>query len=400
MYQEVGPASGAGPSWNLGTGPSRPVAAPPSRHAAATAGTPPKPAEDIDPAALVDLVEQPLMAPVNPRLSWSWVHNLTQTPPDRRHPAEAQLVARIRRTAPIQRGTRMTKLLSGRQVGSFLRGRLISGFCHRTYDLAELRTADELALLTTDGAAAVNAEPVVFGLRWRAVDPSDYAIPFSVPVDDLPIFEGLVSMRPHERVGPPVLGTGFAPSNKHVVPEFITADFADIPLTANTSIAAYTADGTEVMCYQYLPEQRAWTRMFGPQWRHLFAGSPDVATDQEYVAVSPDKQVGARLIGSYQEDVFEAVADPPHEYRVLARVRAARYPVEEMARRVWYAHWRGASFTVVRGEGDWLRLRLCRPDERNTTVLAAQCVERGVYELWAPLADVELREVDYEYDLT
>lgn len=350
--------------------------------------------------AVVDLMEQPLMAPVTPALSWSWVHSLTQTPPDRRRRSESELVARIRRTAPIQRGTRMVKLLSGRQVGAYLRGRLINGFCHRAYDLARLRTATELSLLVTDEATAVAGEPVVFALRWRAVDPADYAIPFALPVDDLPVFEGLVGMRPHERVGPPVLGTGFAPSNQHVIPEFVTADLADIPLTAHTSIAAFTADGTEVMLYQYLPEQRAWTRMFGPQWRHLFTGITDVALDQEYVAVGPDRVVGTTLVGTYQGEVYEALADPPHEYRVLARVRAARYPVQHLARRVWYASWRGVTFTVVRAEGDWLRLRMCRPDEQNTTMLAAQCVERGVYEVWAPTADVDLRQVDFGYDIS
>jgi hypothetical protein len=240
----------------------------------------------------------------------------------------------------------------------------------------------------------------VFAVRWRAVDPRDYAIPFSISVDDLPTFEGLAAMRPHERVGPPVLGTGFAPSNHQVIPEFITADLADLPMTANTSIAAYTADGTEVTLYQYLPEQRAWTRMFGPQWRHLFAALPDAATDQEYIAVSPDRTVGTTLVGSYQGDVFEAIADPPHEYRVLAKVRAARYAVEQMARRIWYATWRGITFTVVRAEGDWLRLRMCRPDAAAVTALGAACVERGIYEIWAPTADVEAHQVDYEYDLS
>ena len=53
------------------------------------------------------------------------------------------MVARIRRTAPIQRGTRMIKLLTGRQLGAHLKGRLINGFCHRAYDLAHLHTAGD-----------------------------------------------------------------------------------------------------------------------------------------------------------------------------------------------------------------------------------------------------------------
>jgi hypothetical protein len=350
--------------------------------------------------AAVVVRDEPLMVPLTPDLSWSSVHALTQRLPDRSRRPEAEQVARIRRSASIQRGTRMVKLLTGRQIGAFLRGRLISGFCHRACDVAHLRNASDLSILTTDSAGLAGPEPIVFVLRWRAVDPSDYAIPFSMTVEDLPTFEGLAAMRPHERVGPPVLGTGFAPSNHHVIPEFITSDLADVPMTANTSIAAYTADGTEITLYQYLPEQRAWTRMFGPQWRHLFATMPDVATDQEYIAVSPDRTVGTTLVGSYQGDVFEAIADPPHENRVLARVRAARYPVEQMARRIWYATWRGLTFTVVRAEGDWLRLRMCRPDAASVSVLGATCVERGIYEIWAPTADVEAHQVDYEYDLS
>jgi hypothetical protein len=356
-------------------------------------------AEADDTAAIADVVDQPLMAPVTPALSWSWVHSLTQTPPDRRRPAEAEVVAQIRRSATVQRGTRMMKLLNGRQLGAHLGGRLVNGFCYRAYDLAGLHTAAELALLTTDVAGVVG-EPVVFALRWRAVDPIDYAVPFSLPVDELPAFPGLAGIRPHERVGPPVLGTGFAPSSHHVIPEFITSDFADLPMAATSSIAAYTADGTEVLLYQYLPEQRAWVRMFGPQWRHLFAGLPELATDQEYVPVNPDRTVGTTLVGTYQGEMYEAVADPPHEFRVLARVRAARYPVNQLARRVWYASWRGVTCTVVRAEGDWLRLRLCRPDGQNTIALAAQCAERGVYEVWAPSAEVAPHRVDYEYDLS
>lgn len=354
-------------------------------------------ADRVDAASVIR--EQPLMAPVTPELSWNWVHSLTQRPPDRTRRPDADLIARIRCSAPIQRGTRMMKLLTARQLGAYLKGRLINGFCYRAYDLQNLRTATDLALLTTDSAGPVSADPLVFALRWRAVDPADYAIPFSFPLADLPAFEGLAAMKPHERVGPPVLGTGFAPSNQHIIPEFVTSDLADLPMTANTSIAAYTADGTEVTLYQYLPEQRAWTRMFGPQWRHLFAGVPDVATDQEYVAVNPDRTIGTSLVGSYQGDIFEAIADPPHEYRVLARVRAARYPVEQLARRLWYATWKGITFTVVRAEGDWLRLRLCRPDAPSVSMLGATCVERGIYEIWAPTAEVEANQIDYEYKL-
>jgi hypothetical protein len=343
--------------------------------------------------------EQPLLAPVVPGMSWSWVHDLTQSPPNPGRPQDATTIARIRRSATIRRGTRMIKFLTARQFASFVRGRLPGGFCYRSHDVAHLRTSTELAMLTGD-ATTTRPETVVFGLRWRALDAADYQIPFSMPVDGHPVYGGLAGMRGHDRLGPPILGTGFAPSSQHVIPEFITTDLADLPMPAKASLVAFTEDGTEVTLYLYLPEQRAWTRMFGPQWRHLFAAAPTVSIDQEFVPIRPESRTGSSLIGEYQGHVYEAVADPPVEYRVLAMIRAARYPVEALARRTLHARWRGVPGTVARIEGDWVRLRLVRPDTHGTTETGAECVERGVYECWAPAAELtDRREHDHEYDL-
>jgi hypothetical protein len=335
---------------------------------------------------LAEPAEQPLRMPVSRAMDWNMVHRLSQAPAT----ADSPLAA-IRRTATIRRGTRMIKVLSAYQVLGHLRGWLPSGFCYREYDVAHLRTPAELGVLrgdTTDGAS----DTAVFALRWRATDPSDYAVP---TIDTYP---GLVRMPPHDRVGPPVIGGGFAPTNNHLVPEFVTTDLADLPLPANASLIGYTPDGTEVTLYTYLPEQRTWTRMYGPQWRHLLTAIiPDFPADQEHF---PVPQAVTRFVGRYKGEHYDAVADPPHEFRLAAKVRAARYPVDSMARRTVYARWRGTLCTVVRNESGWLRVRPCRPDGENIARLAAHCIERGIYETWAPASDAsDVREIDIQYPL-
>jgi hypothetical protein len=312
-------------------------------------------------------------------------------------PSQARAVEAIRRTATVRRGTRMIKFLSARQLSGHLRGWPLSGFCYRVHDVAHLRTPADLAVLTGD-PVRTGAE-VVFGLRWRAVDPMEYAIPLGAGTDQ---FAGLASMPSHDRHGPPVIGTGFAPTDRHLIPEFVLTDLAELPLPAGSSLVAYTPDGTEVTLYAYLPEQRGWTRMHGPQWRHLLGEVPasksgPFPADQEYFPVPPAL---SRYVGRYKGELYEAIADPPDEFRVASKTRAARYPVEALARRIPYASWRAVRCTVIRAEGEWLRLRLCRPDADQVSALGAHCVERGIYEAWAPAAEaVDAREVDIWYDL-
>lgn len=338
--------------------------------------------------------EQPILAPVTPGMSYEAIHALSQGP---LHGAVAAQITTIRRTATIRPGTRMIKLLSARQVPAYLHGRRPAGFCYREFDLAPVRASAELALLLGDAVTPASA-PVVFGLRWRAVAPADYHIPFSIEVDGLPSYAGLTTISPHDRLGPPVLGTGFAPSRSHLVPEFVTADLADLPMPMGTSIVAFPPDGTEVTLYVYIPEQRAWTRMYGPQHKHLLAGLADVSTEQEYVQSSTDHAGGPVLLGRFRDEIYEAVADPPGGFRVLSRARAARYPVETVARRTRHVTWRDLPCTVVRVDGDWYRLRLCRPDRVAASTLGIHCLERGLYEVWAPAAEIgPIRDVDQFY---
>ena len=79
------------------------------------------------------------------------------------------------------------------------------------------------------------------------------------------------------------------------------------------------------MLYTFVPEQRAWARLVGPQWRHLFATVPGIDPGQEYF---PTPAAPSRLVGRYRDGEYEAIADPPGEFRVMARTRAARYTVQ------------------------------------------------------------------------
>ncbi|MEV4488996.1 hypothetical protein AB0K04_02645 [Micromonospora coxensis] len=330
--------------------------------------------------------EAPLLVPLHRERGWSYVQQLSQQPAAAGDPT----VRTVRASAVVRRGTRMVKVLSAEQLAGVVRGRLPHGFCFREHDVAHLRTPAGLAVLGGDGGAAGD---VAYALRWRAADPGDYDVPVG------PAHRGLLALPPRDRLGPPVLGTGFVPSSGQLIPEFVTRDFADLPLPANATLLAYTADGVEVVLYAYQAEQRGWLRMAGPQWRHLLAAVPGLSPDQEYVPTG-DAPRSTQLVGGYAGGEYEAVADLPGGFRVLAMTRAARYPVESVGRRLRFAHWRGAPCQVLREEPGWLRLRLCRPDPDAVLATGAQCQERGVYEVWAPGAEVtDDRVVDVPYRL-
>jgi hypothetical protein len=124
---------------------------------------------------------------------------------------------------------------------------------------------------------------------------------------------------------------------------------------------------------------------------------PGLSPDQEYVPTGEAPR-STRLVGGYAGGEYEAVADLPGGFRVLAMTRAARYPVEWATRRLRLADWRGVSCLVLREEAGWLRLRLRRPEPDAVAETGAQCQERGVYEAWAPAAEVtDDRVVDLPY---
>ena len=320
-----------------------------------------------------DPLEPPLMAPLTRDLSWAIVQRMSQSAVHRDDP----VLQRIRASASVQRGTRMVKILSAAQLAGHLGGWLPYGFCYRACDIAHLRSPAELALLRTDGTTDVE---VAFALRWRAVDPIDYEVPGA------PGQPGLAALPAHSRVGAMVLGTGFSPSADDLIPEFITAGLADLPMPANAQLIAYPAAGEEVVLFAYQPEQHGWLRLAGPRWRHLLEGLPGVSPDQEYV---PCSDAGSsRLVGQAGANEYEAVADPPGEFRVRALTRAARYPVTTLSRRSEQAQWRGVPCWVLQRDDSWARLRVIRPDADAMSATGARCYERGVYESWAPLREL------------
>jgi hypothetical protein len=324
-----------------------------------------------------DPLDAPLLVPLSRGIRWSEVHHAAQSPAYRDDP----VLAGIRRTAAIRRGTRMIKVLSPGQLAGYLRGWLPYGFCYREYDVAHLRTPADLALLRTDAEAGRGVPEVIYALRWRANSPDDYEIPIG---DEQ---RGLSTVPPHDRFGAPILGTGFTPSERHLIPEFVTKDMADLPMPANAALIAYTAEGAEVVLYTYQPEQRGWLRMVGPQWRHLVTGVPEIPPDQEYLPVGEAVR-STILVGTYGEREYEAIADLPGGFRVLAMTRAARYPVENVSRRAAFARWRGVHCQVLHTDSGWTRLRLARPDGDGIATLGAQCYERGIYEVWAPAGEL------------
>jgi hypothetical protein len=318
-----------------------------------------------------------IKVPLSRTMNWAAAHRLSQS----RASAQSAALRETRDSASVRPGTRMVKILSGRQLSGYLRGWLPLGFCHREYDIAHLRSPAELAVLSTDGRIDVSAE-VIFALRWRAAGLEDFAIPYA---SDMP---GLMDIPPHDRVGPPVLGTGFALSSRHIIPEFVTADMFDLPMPAHAELVAFTSDGSEVLLYGYLAEQRAWGRLAGPQWRHLLNGVDGVAPDQEYF---PVPAAPTQMLGVVGGKLLEAVADPPNEFLLLAKVRALRQPVSSPARRTPVVTWRDSECSVTRDGDDWARVRLTTPDPDAIARLGATCVERGVYEAWAPVTEFKRR---------
>ncbi len=326
--------------------------------------------------------DAPLMVPLRREISWDYVQRLSQQHP--RDAAEAGLIAAVRGSALIKRGTRMVKPLPGQSVAAILRGAGVSGMCYRAADTSHLRTPGDWAVLDGDATA-----PMAYVLRWRATDGIDYAQPG----------RGLSAIPAHERVGAPVLVSGFAPSTVELIAEFVTADHADIPLPANATRIGYTADGTEAILYTLQPEQRGWLRLAGPQWMPHLSALPGVEAHQEYMPLHGDRPY-SRLVGTYRGEELPAVADPPDTFRVLAMTRAARYPVETLARRTRYATWRGVVCTGLGAEGEWVRLRLCAPDAASVAMTGAQSRERGVYEVWAPVTEVaNVQDIDVPYQI-
>jgi hypothetical protein len=76
--------------------------------------------------------------------------------------------------------------------------------------------------------------------------------------------------------------------------------------------------------------------------------------DLTWAAAQPGPRVRAgtdapsgRLVGRIRQHEYEAIADPPDDFRVLALTRAARYRVTTLSRRAERAHWRNVDCWVL-----------------------------------------------------
>lgn len=338
-------------------------------------------------SAINACAETLLSAPLAAGVTWCRIHERSQSPYG--DEATRALLRTVRASASVRCGTKMVKPLSSRQVVRLLSGApVVSGFCFREHDVAHLRTPLQRRVLSGDPMPA--DDYAAFALRWRAGDPVDYTVPAGDP------WTGMSRIPGSARRGGPVLGTGFLPSNQHLLPEFVTADLADLPLPARAEVLAYTADGTELTMFQYVTEQSAWTRMAGTRWRRLQAELPGIDPHQEWFPVKPASHAG--LTGEYRGRRHAAVADPPHGFRIAARSQAARFPVTSVRRAFTRATWRDVAVTVTGEQEGWRRLRPVAPEESVLATTGAECVERGVYEVWAPEDEVEeVREAEVAY---
>jgi hypothetical protein len=323
----------------------------------------------------------PLSVPVMPGVDPAIVHQYSQNP--RIGPAERALVSAVRATAFVSTGTRMIKPLSRHQVARQLTtGPLVSGVCFREFDVAHLRTPDDRVVLSGDPD---DARDTSFALRWKAICACDYT---STEAANVP---GLVGIPGRERRGSMILGTGFLPSGTHLIPEFLTAGFADLPLTARAEILAYTADGAEVALFQYQPQTNVWNRMAGARHRDLVNRIPGLETGRALFRSNP--AVHAGLLGDHEGERVPVTADPGHGFSVYSRGATSRSPVTRPQRFYTQARWRDMDVLALGRNEDWVRVRLCQPDIEAVMATDATCVERGVYECWAPRAELERPQV-------
>ena len=137
-------------------------------------------------------------------------------------------------TVAIQPGTLMQKAIPPRLVEPYLTGRraVIAGFVYRVQDSSFAEPAEyyEALDLGYEGSDFGPDLAEVYVLRWNAVGPESYRVPYS-----------------SDRGGdwsdkPPFTGTGYTSSRAHVVAEFYL-DPVTVPIGAE--IYRITAGGTD-----------------------------------------------------------------------------------------------------------------------------------------------------------
>lgn len=273
--------------------------------------------------------DRSLTVPLGPGLDLEYVRRLTQTP--HLDPAARVLLDRVRNSSPLAPGDVLERPVVAQQITRLMETAAVpGGFCYRRRDTAHLRTPASRSVL---GGETEPGEQWAFALRWPVVDPGDYHAPVA------PEYEGLTAMPSSDRRGTPVLGTGFAISTTHLLPELVTADLTDLPLPDGALLVGYTTDGTERELFAYGEQQ--WT----PLSRERLVGLPGIE---------------------------------------LGRVHHVRRVLREPTRVVW----KGVTGSLVDADEDWARLRLSRPSPDVLSRTGAEAVRRGVYEKWVSRTEI------------
>ncbi|GAB3645321.1 hypothetical protein [Glycomyces tarimensis] len=273
--------------------------------------------------------ERSLMVPLAPGLDLEYVRRLTQTP--HLDPAARLLLDRVRQSSPLAAGELMERPMTAPQIARLLETAAVpGGFCYRRRDVAHLRTPSSRSVL---GGETEPGDRWVFALRWAVADPGDYDAPVA------PEYEGLTAMPSSDRRGMPVLGTGFALSAGHLLPEYVTADLVDLPLPEGAQMVAYDQNGSVIELFAYS----------GRQWAPLTA---------------------------------EGVVDVPGVE--LGRPAPVRRILREPTRVVW----NGEPGSLVDADEEWGRFRLSRPGPEALSRTGVEAVRRGVYEKWVARAEL------------
>ncbi|MCH7230685.1 hypothetical protein L0U85_07450 [Glycomyces sp. L485] len=273
--------------------------------------------------------DRSMMVPLAPGLDLEYVRRLSQTP--HLDPAARVLLNRVRQSSPLVEGELMERPMTASQVARLLETAAVpGGFCYRRRDVAYLRTPASRSIL---GGETEVGDRWVFALRWPVADPADYHAPVA------PDYEGLSSMPSSDRRGMPVLGTGFALTGGHLLPEYVTADLVDLPLPEGAKLVAHATDGVESELFVYS----------GQQW------TPSTADRSVDV---PGVEIG--------------------------RPRTVRRILREATRVVW----KGESGSLVDADEEWGRFRLSRPSPDALSRTGAEAVRRGVYEKWVARAEI------------
>ncbi|SDE43307.1 hypothetical protein [Glycomyces harbinensis] len=279
------------------------------------------------PASVGD--DQALTVPLAPGIDLEFVRRLTQTP--HLDPAARALLDSVRRSAPLAAGDVLERPVTAAQIARLMETAAVpGGFCYRRWDTAHLRTPSSRSVL---GGETEPGDRWVFALRWPAADGADYDAPVA------PDYEGLTAMPSSDRRGMPVLGTGFAISAAHLLPEHVTADLTDLPLPEGARLVAYSTSGAEFPMFAYA----------GQQWAPL--------------------------------QTERSVEVPGVE---LARAHRVRRVLREATRVVW----NGIAGSLVDADEEWARFRIARPTPDVLSRTGAEAVRRGVYEKWVARAEV------------